>query len=64
MCFKMPKVEQTARDILPSSEGKTPESPVFGDADIFGIKRKGKESLKIARTDTINQGYSATNYNL
>lgn len=51
MCFKMPKVEMpkvetSAREILPSTESQTPDSPAFGGKD-DPLLNKGKESLKI-----------------
>lgn len=65
MCFKMrmpsvqmPRVDQTGRDILPQSDSKVPDSPLFGDEDMEGLsfldaaKRKGKESLKIPKPKT------------
>lgn len=50
----IPQVSTTAKDLIPSTESKDPESPILGDGlDFLGIaKKKGKESLKITN-DTI-----------
>jgi len=37
----------TARDILPSTESKTPDSAIMGSSDSFATTMSGKESLKI-----------------
>lgn len=59
MCWKMkmpemPKVETTARDLVPQTESKAPDSPVFGDGSSFldSAKKRGIQSLKIDRKDT------------
>lgn len=69
MCFKMPKINMpkvtmTGRDILPSSEAESPESPVFGGSD--DPVTRGKSTLKIPITPnnaslSQSRGYSGYN---
>ncbi|GBG55163.1 hypothetical protein SPFL3102_03575 [Sporomusaceae bacterium FL31] len=40
----MPTVQTAARDLVPSTEAKAPESPIMGG---IGDLRLGKEALKI-----------------
>lgn len=49
MCWKMsmPSVSTTARDLVPSTESKTPDSPVFGDNTEDTTRKKGMQALKI-----------------
>lgn len=70
MCFKMkmpnvqmPTVQTTARDLLPSTAAKEPDSASFGDgSDTTDItKKKGVAALQIKpKTDT-SKGYNPTN---
>lgn len=52
MCFKVkqPKVETPATALVPSTEAKTPEAPVYGGTQDVFKKRKGKDALKVALT--------------
>ena len=54
MCFKMsmpemPKVETTARELVPSSESLEPNAPILGTDSDFQLTtlKKGKSGLKI-----------------
>ena len=61
MCFKVkqPKIETPATSLVPETEAKTPESPVYGGtADVYK-KRKGKDALKVALTK--GSDYNPTN---
>lgn len=68
MCFKMPSVtmptvQTTARDILPSTAAKEPDSASFGDGSdtTDSTKKKGVAALQIKpRTDT-TKSYNPTN---
>ena len=53
MCWSIstpsvPQVETTGRELLPATEAKEPDSPVYGGlGDDSSYKRKGKQALKI-----------------
>ena len=62
MCWKMkmpemPKVETSARDLVPQTESKAPDSPQFGDTSFLDSARKrGTQALKIDKTGTDTTG--------
>lgn len=45
----MPTVNTTARDLVPSTDAPTPDSPIMGGSD--DTLKLGKESLKIKLND-------------
>lgn len=51
MClWKMPKIQQpsvSARELLPSTSSKEPNSPIFGGANDWAQKRRGVQALRI-----------------
>lgn len=69
MCWKMsmpkmPTITTTARELVPQTESKEPNSPVFGDSDSFIdiAKRRGTQSLKIDSKDKSQYGYNPKNF--
>lgn len=72
MCWKVsmpsiPKVETTARELVPQTESKAPDSPIFGDSNdsfLNIVKKRGTQALKIdaRNTDKQSSGYSPINY--
>ncbi len=72
MCWKVsmpsiPKVETTARELVPQTESKAPDSPVFGDNEgsfLDIAKKRGTQALKIDTKDkqSSSSGYYPMNY--
>lgn len=68
MCWKMkmptmPSVTTTARDLVPQTESKEPNSPIFGDGSSFLdiVKKRGTQSLKIDKNKS-QYGYYPNNF--
>lgn len=63
MClWKTPKIPMpsvTARELTPSTEAATPNSPMYGGTDAWKQKRRGSQALQIRRgTDNMNNRVS------
>nr|DAH95451.1 MAG TPA: hypothetical protein [Caudoviricetes sp.] len=58
MClWKTPKISQpsvTARELTPSTEADTPNSPIYGGSDAWKQKRRGAQALQISRGTNSN----------
>ena len=65
MCFwKTPKIKMpqtSARDLLPSTESQTPDSPVYGGSNDWKTKRRGAQALQIGRVNTNTNNYNSNN---
>lgn len=49
---KIPMPSVTARELTPSTEAATPNSPIYGGTDDWKQKRRGSQALQIRRGDT------------
>lgn len=47
----MPKINTAGRDILPYTEAKDPDSPIFGGSQDYKKKIRGAQELKIDRDE-------------
>lgn len=59
MClWKTPKISTpsvTARELTPSTESTTPNSPIYGGSDMWKQKKRGAQALQIKKgTDNNN----------
>lgn len=67
MClWKTPKISTpslTARDLVPSTESKEPNSPKLGGADDWSSKRRGAQALQIKKNTPVNSGGTSINNN-
>lgn len=64
MCLstKMPKIETTAKELIPSTDAAEPESPIYGDEDALKAnKKRGKSALKIDKASSTGS-YKSLNY--
>lgn len=65
MCLstKMPKIETTAKELIPSTDAAEPESPIYGDEDALNAnkKKRGKSALKIDKASSTGS-YKSLNY--
>lgn len=50
----MPKINTAGRDILPYTEAKDPDSPIFGGSQDYKKKIRGAQELKIDRDENDN----------
>lgn len=47
----MPKINTAGRDILPDTQTKDPDSPIFGGSQDYKKKIRGAQELKIDRDE-------------
>jgi hypothetical protein len=47
----MPKINTAGRDILPYTQAKDPDSPIFGGSQDYKKKIRGVQELKIDRDE-------------
>lgn len=47
----MPKINTAGRDILPYTQTKDPDSPIFGGSQDYKKKTRGAQELKIDRDE-------------
>lgn len=50
----MPKINTAGRDILPYTQTKDPDSPIFGGSQDYNKKIRGVQELKIDRDEDDN----------
>jgi hypothetical protein len=50
----MPKINTAGRDILPYTQTKDPDSPIFGGSQDYKKKIRGVQELKIDRDEDDN----------
>ena len=68
MCiWKTPKISTpsvTARELTPSTEAETPDSPSYGGSDEWKRKTTGAQSLQIKRGTNTNQKVDTGGWNI
>lgn len=68
MClWKTPKISTntvTARDLTPSTESETPDSPSYGGSDEWKKQKTGAQALQISKGTHTNQKVDTGGWNI